>query len=199
MHNHTKQFNRMFRVGATWGHERRVANATTSTNVPPPPLYGLRKDHKPVPHPVRPVCGARISPNSRLGHFLSRVINDYVDCEESQTECHSSEEMRAAFEAFNNLDKNERAKCKIISMDIKALYPSMSWEQIIVSVKELILQSDMNILNVDWQEVGNYLALMMTEEEIENEGLVEEECHPKEEGCQTQEDHYQLPPTEEKC
>ena len=36
--HHLKQFNRMFCVGATRGLERRVADATTSTNVPPP-LY----------------------------------------------------------------------------------------------------------------------------------------------------------------
>ena len=34
---------------------------------------------------------------------MSRIINDYVDCAKSKTECHSGEEMRAAFEAFNNL------------------------------------------------------------------------------------------------
>jgi hypothetical protein len=67
--HHLKQFNRMFCVGATRGLERRVADATTSTNVPPPPLYGLRKVHKSVPHPFRPLCGARIAPSSRMGHL----------------------------------------------------------------------------------------------------------------------------------
>jgi hypothetical protein len=79
--------------------------------------------------------------------------------------------MRAAFEAFNNLEHRKRAKCKIISMDIKALYPSMSWEQIIIAVKELILDSSMEISNIDWTEVGKYLAVILTEQEIENEGL----------------------------
>ena len=76
--NHIKQFNKMFCVGASWGHQKRVTNATTSTNVPPPPLYGLRKDHNTKPHPVRPVCSANQAPNSWLGHFLCNVINDYV-------------------------------------------------------------------------------------------------------------------------
>jgi hypothetical protein len=161
----------MFRVGASWGHQKRVTNATTSTNVPPPPLYGLRKDHKAEPHPVRPVCGAKQAPNRRLGHFLSNIINDYVDCAESKTECRSSEEMRAAFETFNKLNKEKRVECKIISMDIKALYPSMSWKEIVVSVKELIMDSDMVIQNVDWAEVVKYLAVMMTDQQIEEEGL----------------------------
>ena len=66
--HHIKQFNRMFRVGVSWGHQSRVANATTATNVPPPPVYGLRKDHKDPPHPVRPVCGATVT-KQQTWHF----------------------------------------------------------------------------------------------------------------------------------
>jgi heme oxygenase len=68
---------------------------------------------------VWPVCSAKQAPNSRLGHFLSRVINKFSGCEEINTECRSKEEMRAAFESFK-LDKETRTK--IISMDVKALY-----------------------------------------------------------------------------
>ena len=35
----------------------------------------------------------------------------------------------------------------------------------------MILNSDMNIKNVNWFEVGKYLAVMMTTEEIIEEGL----------------------------
>ena len=77
----------MFGVGSTWGHEDRIAGASTSSNVPPPPKYGVRKDHKTVPYgmehvgpDVRPICGAKEAPNSRLSHFLSKLINNYADC-----------------------------------------------------------------------------------------------------------------------
>jgi hypothetical protein len=73
MNNHLRQFNRMFRVGATWGHEERIAGASTSTNVPPPTKYGLRKDHKSVHQgqekfgsEVRLVYAANESPNGRF-------------------------------------------------------------------------------------------------------------------------------------
>ena len=107
--DHLKQHNKMFSVGSTFGQEQRVSNASTATNVPAPPLYGLRKTHKPVPNPpVRPVCGASNAPNSRLGHFLSRIVNNFADCAENSTECRSSEEMRAAFTDFNTLDKHTK-------------------------------------------------------------------------------------------
>ena len=74
----------MFQVGATDDHESRVTWATQSTNSPTPPLYGLRKDHKPTEDevsgpPVRPVCGANQASNTTLSHFLSKVVNDYAD------------------------------------------------------------------------------------------------------------------------
>ena len=139
----------MFRVGTAWGQLSRIAGASTSTNVPPPPLFGLRKTHKDVPvgqeklgPKVRAVVGAREAPNSRLGHFLSDITNKYSDCEESQTECRSNEEMRAAFERFNKCDRGVKMKCKVFSMDVKALYPSMMWEDIVVAVREMIENSE---------------------------------------------------------
>ena len=178
MNHHQKQFNKMFRAGATWGHQRRVVGATTSTHVPPPPIYGLRKDHKILQpgqekagHPVRPVVGANHAPNSRLSHFLSDVVNKFADCEEIETECKSSEEMRSAFDEFNKLNKDVRMKCKVLSMDVKSLYPSMTWANIVLAVREMIENSSMKFENVDWQEVGKYLAVIMTEAEINAEGL----------------------------
>ena len=38
---------------------------------------------------------------------------------------------------FNNLDKKLREQCKIISMDVKALYPGMRWMDIVNAVKEM--------------------------------------------------------------
>ena len=74
--------------------------------------------------------------------------------------------MKAALEAFNGLDTEVRKKCKIKSMEVKALYPSMSWNAIVESVIWMIGNSEMVIENVDWHEVGKYLAVMMTREEI---------------------------------
>ena len=91
MNQHMKQFNKMFQVGTENGHEQRVEMATRSTNTPAPLMYGLRKDHKATEDPVkgppvRPVCGANQAPNCRLSNFLSRIINDFADAAEIETE-----------------------------------------------------------------------------------------------------------------
>ena len=99
------------------------------------------------------------------------IINNYVDCAEDEHECMSSEEMRAAFENFNDCDEKVREGCKIISMDVKALYPSMKWDAIVIAVKEMIIKSEMDIADVDWCAVAKYIAVMVPPEEIEAEGL----------------------------
>ena len=177
MNHHMKQFNKMFKVGSTYGHEDRVAGATTSTNTPAPPMYGLRKDHKPhdnkeIGPPVRPVCGASDSPNSRLSNFLSRIINDFADKIGIETECRSSEEMKAAFEQYNNEDEDIKKRCQVISMDVKALYPSMEVEEVVKAVREMVEGSEDQPDDVEWWEVGKYLAVTMTKEQIEKEGLI---------------------------
>ena len=122
MNHHLKQFNQMFRVGATWNHESRVAGASTSSNVPPPPKFAVRKDHKPVQvgqelsgPPVRPIVAANQAPNSRFSNFLSRIVDDFADCEDSKHKCQSSEEMRSAFEHFNLVSKDVRVSCTLIN------------------------------------------------------------------------------------
>ena len=177
MNHHMRQFNKMFKVGSTHNHEDRVAGATMSTNTPAPPMYGLRKDHKShdnkeIGPPVRPVCGASESPNSRLSNFLSRIINDFADKIGIETECRSSEEMKAAFEQYNSGDENIREKCQVISMDVKALYPSMEVEEVVKAVREMVESSEDQPDDVDWWEVGKYLAVNMTKEEVERERLI---------------------------
>ena len=80
--------------------------------------------------------------------------------------------MKAAFEKFNTEEDEEtRKNCRVISMDAKALYPSMEWGEIDKAVRELVESSDRESEDVDWIEVGKYLAVTMTKKEIEEEKL----------------------------
>ena len=58
-----------------------------------------------------------------------------------------------------------------LSMDVKALYPSMQWDDIVLAVKEVIMKSKMEVDNVDWVAVGKYVAVILPEAIIEHEGL----------------------------
>ena len=99
-------------------------------------IYGVRKDHKKHDDnvkgpPVRPVCGASEAPHSKLSlSRLSLIINDYADNANIETEIKSSEEMKAAFEEYNEKDEETRKQSQVISKNVKALYPSMEWKDI---------------------------------------------------------------------
>ena len=56
-------------------------------------------------------------------------------------------------------------------MDVKALYPSMEWKEIFTSVKEMIEDSHGKVENVYFNEVGKYLAFIISKEGIIKERL----------------------------
>ena len=175
MNRQAKIFNKMLGVGRDHPRDKdRIDIASTSTNVPAPVLYGLRKDHKQVPPgqesqgpPVRPVCAAKTAPNSRVSGFLTRLINDLCDGEEENYEVKSSEEMRSAIDYFNvTVSEEDRKKCKILSFDVKSLYPTTKQKVAAQAVKEMVLNSKVKVMNMDTKEMSKYLAVMMTQDEV---------------------------------
>ena len=102
------------------------------------------------------------------------IINNYSDCAEHSHECDSSEDMRASFEEYNECEIEFKEQFRIVSMDVKALYPSMKWLDILKAVRDMIEMSEMNVENVNWNEVGKYLAVMMSKNEIEEEAVIEQ-------------------------
>ena len=80
---------------------------------------------------------------------------------------HICDEMNVEQKRYEFHPSNSR----IVSMDIKALYPIMRWLEILKAVREMIKSSDMFLDNANWHEIGKYLAVMMSEEEIREEGL----------------------------
>ena len=56
-------------------------------------------------------------------------------------------------------------------MNIKALYPSMTWDDIVEAVMVLIENSKMVIDDVNWREFGKYVAVFVPDEVIEAHGL----------------------------
>ena len=61
MNDTLKVFNKIFKVGEAHGDSNvlRVSKASTSTDILPPILYGLRKTHKAVEDPVK---GPKVRP-----------------------------------------------------------------------------------------------------------------------------------------
>ena len=151
----------------------RIRQAFTSVGGRPGPLYLLVKDHKKIKEgetmpPTRPVCNARGGPGSRLSNLLSVILNKASDSIKAKTECMSTEEALRSILECNRKIKSGRyggraQELVIVSMDVKALYPSLRKKEVCNVIKEvltdLIKSQVYTIENVDWHEVGKYLFI----------------------------------------
>ena len=79
--------------------------------------------------------------------------------------------MKAAFCEFNKLSPDMRKAVKVVSMDVKALYPSMKWNGIVEAVRTMVENSKLKVDNVNRKELARYLAIVMTQREVYLEGL----------------------------
>ena len=100
----------------------------------PPALSGIRKDHKKVEPglegkgpPLRPVCHAYTAPNNILSFMLSPIIRAVAQEAENRA-ISSTEEMIATLRKANEEADNRLRKIGIGSMDVKALYSSITRE-----------------------------------------------------------------------
>ena len=76
----------------------------------------------------------------------------------------------------NRRDKRRREICRkyvVGSMDMKSLYPSLDIGHTIEVVCEMFKSSETNLEEIDINEVGLYLALSMSQEEINRAGIAD--------------------------
>ena len=94
-----------------------------------------------------------------------------ADHYQTGTETDSTEDMVASIDEFN--DMNNDGNMIIISMDVKALYPSLDVKEVAKTVAQIYRDSSFEIQGVNWEEACKYLAILLTPEEIESHGLKE--------------------------
>jgi hypothetical protein len=86
-----------------------------------------------------------------------------------KTVCSSTEELLAEVEKLNEggIDQLDI----IGSMDVETLYPSLDIDFTIDKVCELLYSSSVKFEGINYKELGLYLSLMVTDEELQNRGL----------------------------
>ena len=185
MNAHTVQWGRILNLGAKWNasgrHWTRVKSALRTRSCLAPPLYGLPKDHKPLPDgeehlgpPLRPVCGATESINGALSELLTEILTNMADrVDVEKLHCLSTEEMMAGLTDLNTRT-NLMEKPVALSMDVKAMFPNLKREEVARVAAEEFLRSDIEV-EVDVVELGLYLAIIYQgrREELEALGLGE--------------------------
>ena len=175
LEGHTFQMAKILGLCKTSNDTKRLTSTLLNTNIRPPSLYLVMKDHKNVPEgqsiPGRPICGATCSHNSQLSHILSIIVNSMADHYDVGTESDSTEDMIGNINKFNSTKKE--GEIEIISMDVKALYPSLNIEEVASTLAQIYEEGDLVIEGVNWEEATKYIAMMLKPEEIERLGFSE--------------------------
>lgn len=193
MNRHAAQIIKSLKMGTRHGkngQEDRIRKAFTSIGARPGPVSFLVKDHKGVKEgeripPTRQVCSAKGGPSSRLSNLVSTILNKAADAIDSTTECQSTEDLKREILETNRKieercrnDLEYRAKvqrAEIVSLDVKALYPSMKLEEVRPILSEMLngvqREGKLELMDVEWHEMGKYLAILCDREELERYGV----------------------------
>ena len=193
LNRHATQMTKCFKMGTRHGkegQEERIKQAFTSVNGRPGPLSFLVKDHKGIREgevipPLRPLCNAKGGIGARMSNLSSTILNRAADAIDEDTECQSTEDARRKILECNRIIEDrsnddavfaqEVKDIKVLSMDVKALYPSLKIKEVTPILEELLITAQKDkkfyIENVDWKEVGKYLAITTTKDEQERKGI----------------------------
>ena len=137
-------------------------------------MVGLAKTHK-TEESYRPLCLAKNAPYNILSWILAQYIGKVCEEAPESKAVLSTEEVMAKLSAQNRKHVNRAAweGFGIGSMDIKSLYPSFTreWEEMILST--MIMRTEVVVDQVDWVELGVYLATTHSQQGIDQKGLSE--------------------------
>ena len=170
---HLRIVNHIFRPGANTAQEDRVWKAKELHSTVIPVNSMLVKDHKPLTEEglpkTRPVCGASYSLNGEMSEWISDIMDAICQAEETD-EAISGEEMRSEIDkvAEELLKSGEVPPNGVFvgSLDAEALYPSLDTNKCAQICEDRVLASKINFEGVDYSWATRYVALNMTQDEI---------------------------------
>ena len=156
----------------------RVRKALVSHDCRPPPLTILAKDHKQLredgSRPARPLCLAKKAPSIILGQLMSTILEKVADSYEDGQECISTEMLCRQIEDTNKAMVEAGVApddIAIGSLDAISLYPSLKLQETLDIITEMVQQANINFCDLDYQELGKYIRVMCSEEDIDKAGI----------------------------
>ena len=151
----------------------RVSAATVNDqNMLPPAMVGLAKTHK-MEECYRPLCLAKNAPNNILSWILAQYVGKVGEEAPESKAVYSAEEVKAKFTCLNQqmMGRENWEGFGVGSLDIKSLYPSLTKEWVERILTTMIMRTEVTVEQVNWQELGVYLATTYSQEEIDEKGL----------------------------
>ena len=156
---------------SSFQENRALSNAHSSPFGEIPTLNGRFKDHK-EGRKMRQVVNGNVGPLRNLSEILSDIVKCFIDERDPNT-IKSTEELLAALETYNsnNEHSNDEQNKFIASLDVVSLYPSLRSEDSSDEVRQIVLDSEVEIKISDEKELAIFLRKNLTTGEIAAKGL----------------------------
>ena len=138
----------------------------------------LRKDHKNKkegePWPTRAVVGANQGITASMSNIVSEMLEPLADSLPDKMEIISTEDGLSRINDCNDKLAAEWTPEDIIGLigaDVKAMFASMSAKQTARVVRDVFLESDLELKGINYQSAAMYVRYGMTDAEIRSLGL----------------------------
>ena len=102
------------------------------------------------------VCDATVSYLNKLSHLISEILI-HILWKNEEENCSSTEELLADIDELNQ--KHFSSDYFVGSADVVGLYPSLGIDFVVGVIGYMLIQSEINIEGVDFEELGLYLSL----------------------------------------
>ena len=111
--------------------------------------------------------------NIRMSHLISQILTPVADrlSDLVGTECSNTAKMARGIEDTDKVSRGMESRKVVISQDVKALYPNLDWVEVIRIIGKLLEETDITFNDVDYKNLGKYLAIHLTPEEISKNNL----------------------------
>ena len=138
------------------------------------PIYrGLYKDHK-QGRKYKGLVNGNVGPVSSLSEIISMILTPYMQELKAKVNpentVKNTEELLALFEGYNQNLGDDCTECDnkfMASMDVESLYPSLKSEDTGNIIRETMINSDIEVENVDVRELVIFLRKNLSNSEID--------------------------------
>ena len=174
LNGHVSMLLKVTNMGGNWKHEKRFRESNIKHSGYAAVLSLLLKDHKKVPEgevfKTRPVVAANEGIGTSISNILSEIIEPLADSLEDKMEVISTEDFLYRVNECNKLlqeqwtDKDVDVAC--YGADVKALFPSLSARNTARIVRDVFIDSNMEVDGFNYKSAAMYVRYGMTDSEI---------------------------------
>ena len=173
LNGHVSMLLKITQMGERWEHEDRLRESNIKHSGYAAVLSILVKDHKEVLS-TWPVVGANEGIGSSISNILSEIIEPLADMIEETMEINSTEDGISRINAANeklSREWTDTDKVGLIGFDVKALFQSMSSHNTARVVRDVFLESRLEVRGINYTSAAMYVRYGYTDIEIRAAGL----------------------------